>query len=304
MKIRFIVNPKSGGGEPAKRWPHVREFFRGENWDFDVAFTENRGHGTALALAALKDGCDLLVTLGGDGLIHEVVNGMFREGKAVNPAASLAIIPCGTGNDLGRALHLPGETMAAARHLARSKESRLIDLGEAACVRDGKREWRVFANDADLGFAAEVVERVTRTGKFSRGTAPYFVGILRTALQYRNQEMALEANGRAIRGKMTTVLICNGQSTGGGMRVAPDAILDDGLFDVVVAGDLRPWEIIWHAPKIYRGAHVRVRKVSVHRTRTVSVTSPQRLPVAADGELIGEGPVSFRVLPAALRVRV
>ena len=88
------------------------------------------------------------------------------------------------------------------------------------------------------------------------------------------------------------------------MRVAPDAILDDGLFDVVVAGDLRPWEIIWHAPKIYRGTHVRIRKVSVQRARTVTVTSPQRLPVAADGELIGEGPVNFRVLPAALRVRV
>ena len=88
------------------------------------------------------------------------------------------------------------------------------------------------------------------------------------------------------------------------MWVAPQASLDDGLFDVIAVGGLRPWEIFWHAPKIYRGTHIAIRQVSVHRARTVSVTSPERLSVVADGELIGESPATFRVLPLALRVRV
>ena len=242
--------------------------------------------------------------VGGDGLVNEVVNGMFTDGNAVNPQASLGIVPCGTGNDLARMLGLPRETLAAARHLARSQRTRVLDVGEITRTVRGKRERRLFANDANLGFAAEVVERLEGTGKFSRGTLPYFTALLRTALRHRNHAMTLQIDGRESAGSLTTVLICNGRSTGGGMRVAPDAILDDGLFDVVVVGSLRPWQILWHAPKIYRGTHVAIRKVSVERARTITVASPERLAVVADGELVGESPATFRVLPAALRVRV
>jgi len=270
---------------------------------FEVVFTQGRGHGIALARRAVTDGVDLIVAVGGDGTVCEVVNGMMAGGE-VKPAITLGIIPCGTGNDLARMLGLPRETLAAARHLARSNQSRLIDVGEVIAAVGGKTERRFFANDANMGFAAEVVERTERTGKFSRGTVPYFVALLLTAIGHRNHEMKLRIDGRESEARMTTVLICNGQSTGGGMLVAPDAVLDDGQFDVVVVGSLRPWEIFWHAPKIYRGTHIAIRKVSVHRARTVSVASPERLSVVADGELIGEGPATFRVLPAALRVRV
>ena len=304
MKTLFIVNPKSGGGKPARRWPETREVFRAENWTFEVAFTESRGHATQLTRVALKDGFEAIVAVGGDGTVYEVVNGMMADGKAVNPAASLGIIPCGTGNDLARMLGLPRETLAAALHLARSNQSRLIDVGEVISTVGGRSERRFFVNDANLGFAAKVVERTERTGKFSRGTVPYFWALLLTALRHRNHAMTLRIEDRQFDGEMTTVLICNGQSTGGGMRVAPDAVLDDGQFDVVVVAGLSPLEILWHAPKIYRGTHVAIRKVSVHRARTLSVASPQRLSVVADGERIGESPVTFRVLPAALRVRV
>jgi diacylglycerol kinase (ATP) len=300
----FIVNPRSGRGKAGERWPQIREILHAENYTFEVAFTQSRGRGTPLARTALHDGFELIVAVGGDGVVHEVVNGMIAEGKAVNPEASLGIIPCGTGNDLARMLGLPRKTLAAARHLTRSSQSRLIDVGEVISTVNGKSERRFFANDANLGFAAEVVERTERTGKFSRGTLPYFVALLLTALRHRNHDMTLRIDGRQFEGKMTTVLICNGQSTGGGMWVAPEAALDDGQFDVVVVGGLSPLEILWHAPKIYRGTHVAIRQVSVHRGRMVSVASPERLSVVADGELIGKSPATFRVLPAALRVRV
>jgi YegS/Rv2252/BmrU family lipid kinase len=234
-------------------------------------------------------------------LINEVVNGLLTAG---NPEARLGIIPCGTGNDLARMLGLPRETFAAAEHLARSNQTRMIDAAEVTCATNGQQQRRFFANDANLGFAAEVVERLERTGKFSRGTAPYFTALLRTALRHRNHEITLQWNGQTVTQPLTTVLICNGQTTGGGMRVAPDAVLDDGALDLIVVGGLRPWEILWHAPKIYRGAHIAIRKVSVHRAQSLSVSSRDPLSVVADGELIGQTPARFQVLPAALRVLV
>lgn len=301
MKTLFIVNPKSGRGKPAECWPRLREIFSAVNPDFSVTFTESRGHAIALSRSAIRDGFERVMAVGGDGLVNEVVNGLL---SAQNSTVSLGIIPCGTGNDLARMLGLPRDIFAAAQHLARSQQTRTIDAAEVTCVINGPPQSRFFANDANLGFAAEVVERLERTGKFSRGTAPYFTALLRTALRHHNHEITLQWDDQTVTQPLTTVLICNGQTTGGGMRVAPDAVLDDGALDLIVVGSLRPWEILWHAPKIYRGTHVSIRKVSVHRLRTVSVTSPSPLSVVADGELIGKSPAHFRVLPAALRVMI
>lgn len=304
VKAHFIINPASGRGKPAKCWPHIREIFRAVNREFDCTFTQRRGEASEIARQAARAGCELIVPVGGDGTIHEVVNGLFRDGKAINPQTALGLIPSGTGNDLARVLGLPGEALAAAQHLAASNQSRLIDLGEATVTARGKTERHLFTNDADLGFAAKVVERLERGGKFSRGTAPYFIALLRTALEHRNQPMQLKLGERVWEENLTTVLICNGQSTGGGMMVAPNAIVDDGLFDVVIVDALSRLEIFRHAPKIYRGTHLNLRQVSVPRAEVVSLTSAERVPIVADGELIGEAPATFCVLPRALRVMI
>lgn len=301
MKTLFIVNPKSGRGKPAQCWPRLKEIFSATNCNFSVAFTESRGHAIALSRSAIHNGVEQLIAVGGDGLVNEVVNGLL---SAKNPETRLGIIPCGTGNDLARMLRLPRDTFAAAQHLARSKQTRVIDAAEVTCAINGQPQRRFFANDANLGFAAEVVERLERTGKFSRGTAPYFTALLRTALRHRNHKITLQWGGQTLTQPLTTVLICNGQTTGGGMRVAPDAVLDDGALDLIVVGSLRPWEILWYAPKIYRGTHVSIRKVSVHRVSELSVDARNPLSVVADGELIGRTPAHFRALPQALRVCV
>lgn len=303
-KTLFIINPKSGRGKPAKCWPLIAGIFREANWNFDAAFTEHRGHALTLARKAAENGVGAIFSVGGDGTVHEIVNGLFNDGKAINPQLSLGILPCGTGNDLARLLGLPRETLAAARHLAASTRSRLIDLGEATVTSGGRTVRHLFTNDADAGFAANVVERLERGGKFSRGTAPYFLALLRTALQHRNQPIVLKLGEQVLSEPLTTVLICNGKSTGGGMKVAPNAMVDDGLFDVVIIRALSRGEIFRHAPKIYSGSHLKMPQVSVPRAREVSLTSPECVPIVADGELGGETPASFRVLPAALRVMV
>jgi len=104
MRATFIVNPKSGRGKPARLWPAIHELFRAASWNFEVSFTERRGDAARLAGRAARDGCELIVAVGGDGTIHEVVNGLVAEGKAINPETAWGIIPCGTGNDLARVL--------------------------------------------------------------------------------------------------------------------------------------------------------------------------------------------------------
>lgn len=304
VKAFFIINPTSGRGKSAKRWPHIREIFRTAKWQFDFAFTQRRGEAREIARQAVRGNFETIVPIGGDGTIHEVVNGLFADGPAINPDATLGIVPGGTGNDLARALGLPGETLAAARHLATSQRTRRIDLGEATATSAGGPQRRLFTNDADIGFAATVVERLERSGKFSRGSAPYFVALLLSALRHRNHPVRLQIGDRTMESELTTVLICNGQSTGGGMLVAPNAIVDDGLFDVVSVGALSRPGIFRHAPKIYRGTHLKLRQVSVQRAKEVALSSATRLPIATDGEFMGVAPASFRVLPAALKVRV
>lgn len=303
-KAFFIINPTSGRGKAANGWPQIREIFRTANWHFDFAFTQRRVEAVEIARQAASGGFETIVPIGGDGTIHEVVNGLFAEGRAINPDITLGIIPGGTGNDLARALGLPSETLPAAQRLASSQQTHRIDLGEATVSAAGESRRRLFINDADIGFAATVVERLERTGKFSRGSAPYFAALLLSALRHRNHPVKLQVGDQITESELTTVLICNGQSTGGGMLVAPNAIVDDGLFDVVSVGALSRPGIFWHAPKIYRGTHLKLRQVSVQRAGQVTLSSATRLPIATDGEFIGVAPASFRILPAAIKVRV
>ncbi len=300
-----IVNPVSGRGKADRQWPRIREELQAAKLRFEVAFTRERGQGVELARQGIKDGFGLIVAAGGDGSVHDVVNGMMSDPGPARPDACLGVIPCGTGNDLVRILGYPREPLAAARHLARSQHSRVIDLGEVTCTgHDGKRVRQIFVNDANLGLAAEVVERLERAGKVGCGTIPYLTMLVRAAIGHRSQQVALELDGSRREARMSLILVCNGQFTGGGMWVAPGAAPDDGRFDVVATDGLTALEILWHAPSIYRGTHLRLRQVSLHRAATLSVDSPQRFPVVADGEPIGECPAQFRVLPGALRVLV
>jgi len=303
-KAFFIINPTSGRGKAAKCWPQIRDLFRAAKWAFESAFTQRRGEAMEIARQAATGGFEIIVPIGGDGTIHEVVNGWFADGRAINPDATIGIIPGGTGNDVARTLGLPSETLAAARRLADSQQTLRIDLGEATVIAAGEPRRRLFINDADIGFAATVVERLERTGKFSRGSAPYFAALLLSALRHRNHLVSLRVGDQTIERELTTVLICNGQSTGGGMLVAPNASVDDGLFDVVSVGALSRPGIFWHAPRIYRGTHLKMRQVSVQRAGEVALSSAARLPIATDGEFIGVAPAGFRILPAVLKVRV
>ncbi|MDE3088216.1 MAG: diacylglycerol kinase family lipid kinase [Chloroflexota bacterium] len=305
MKSKLIVNPMSARGTMQKRWHEIEATLRAENLEYDFALTERRGHATELARAALAAGYELIVAVGGDGTLNEVVNGMLdADSKAINPSAALGVISSGTGSDFVRTAGLPREMIAAARHLAHATASRPLDIGEMTFRHaEGKEARRYFANVAGMGFDAEVIERLERSGKRGGGTIPYYSALLTTISRYRNKDVTLQVDDRHMQGKMNSVVICNGKYFGGGMMVGPNATLDDGQFDVIILGDFGTLEVVLNTPRLYNGTILNHPKVSEYRGQTVTVEAKQRMLIEADGELIGEGPATFRVLPGALKLR-
>ena len=301
--MRVIVNPVAANGVVGKRWPQVRDILRAEGGQFDVSFTEGPHHATELVREALSAGYRTIVAVGGDGTLNEVVNGLVIEGM-VDPPVNLGIIPGGTGSDSVRTLGIPHDYRAACHRLLRGKPH-CIDLGSVTCVSDGREIQRYFLNVAGLGFDGEVAERVNRSSKALGGTLPFLSSLFVKLLTYQNKtvEVTLDCQQR-LQQKANSVLVCNGRYVGGSMHIAPHAALDDGLFDIVIIGDTGRLEIIANVPRIYRGTHLSHPKVDEYHAREVRVEAQERMLLQADGELIGEAPATFQIIPQALHVLI
>ncbi|MEE8353021.1 MAG: diacylglycerol kinase family protein, partial [Dehalococcoidales bacterium] len=241
-----------------------------------------------------------IVSVGGDGTINEVVNGLHDGGGG---DVSLGIISTGTGSDFIRSIGLPPRYADACRRLLDSHRL-LVDLGSVEYSVDGRREKRLFVNFAGLGFDAEVVRATTQRFKALGGLPSYLLGLLTTFLSYRNRDISLTIDGQTETRKLCTVVIGNGRYGGGSMLVAPDADLSDGLFDVVTIGDISKPDLLWSLPRIYKGTHLSHPKVNVIRTSEVTVDSVTGAFIQADGELLGLTPARFTIIPSALNILV
>jgi len=300
--MKLIVNPVAANGAVGRNWPRVRDFLQAEGARFDTVLTEEPGHATQLARQALNDGYRTIVAVGGDGTVNEVLNGLVEEGS-VDPEVTLGIIPWATGTDFARTLDIPRDYVEACRHLLRC-EPRPVDLGRITCFREGQEVERYFINAAGLGFDGEVAEVVKRFPKVLGGTITYLVCLLIALVTYRNKNVELSFDGQPVRGRVNSVIVCNGRYFGGGMFIAPGASLDDGLFNVVILGNLNKLEVVVNLPRIYKGTHLTHPKVSHFYAKEVHVEARERMFLQAEGELIGEAPATFQIIPQALRVLV
>jgi YegS/Rv2252/BmrU family lipid kinase len=254
--------------------------------------SEFPGH---LVQAAGEARDSLLVVIGGDGTVNEVVNGVAGRD------AEIAVLPCGTGQDFARTHGVPGDLDDAVR-VALGGETRTIDLGRVE-LADGTS--RFFANVASAGMSGAVARRANAMTKRFGGRATFYYALTREFLRWRNTEVAVELDAGVRReGAMHDVIVANGRSHGGGMKLAPAAEQDDGLFDVVLIGDITKLDFVTTSPKLYSGAYLSHRKVELLRSPTVSITAGEPLPLEVDGEPIGTTPARFEIVPSALRLRV
>jgi diacylglycerol kinase (ATP) len=294
----FLVNPASANGKTGKRWPEIARAAHAAGLRGEAIFSERPGQLGDLAREAADEGATLLVVVGGDGTIHEVVNGIAgREG------IELALIPCGTGWDFARTHEVPKRLDGALR-IAKGGQARPFDLGRATYRADGSEQTAWFANMASVGMSGAVAAKANSTTKALGAKTSYLYALGTVFARWKNVELRVRVDEEERNGLMEDTIVAVGRYLAGGMMITPDAEPDDELFDVLLIGDLTKTELVRVMPKIYRGTHLPHPKGEVIRGRTVSIEADDPLPIQLDGEQPGTTPVRFEIAPAAIRLRV
>jgi len=290
-----IGNPKAGRG---RGFDELRSALESTSIEFTIATTERRGHAADLAAGASRDGYDLVVAAGGDGTVHEVVNGLLRS-DGERPL--LGIVPLGSGCDYVKTFGIPTEVGAAVQLLASNTPPRTVDAGEITFrTKDGEGR-RFFVNIAEVGIGPEVVDRATRLPRFL-GPAMYFFGFLLTLPRFRQRTATIDVDGRTSEVGLTNLVVAIGQVFGGGMRVAPKADPSDGRFDVQIQTGSK-MDYVAGIPKVYKGTHIPHPRIAEESGAIVTVRCEPDAMIEADGEVLGTTPATFRTLPGALRLK-
>ncbi len=306
MKAYLIVNPFSAAGRTGRHFDRIARAVRAAIGDFECAFTRSQGDGARLAREAVRAGSGLVVAVGGDGTASEVIDGLAAA-RPRDPDPLFGFIPRGTGGDLRRTLGLPLDLEGAARALAGGREI-VCDLGRIEFAgHDGTVQVRHFANVAGCGVSGVVSREVNRGLKLGGGKLSFMLASAKALLRWRDQPVRWRADGGSWTEQLVTSLsVCNGRFFGGGMLVAPDARVDDGLLDVVVWSGFGIADFVTKKRMLYDGTHVTLPNTRVLRARTVEAeaASGARVLLDVDGEQPGTLPARFGILPGALRVRV
>lgn len=303
-KAALVVNPVSANGLTRKRWPEIASAFEQEGLSYEHSFTEAPGHATELTRRYLEKGCDLVVSVGGDGTANEVINGFFAGGKAVRREAAFGYISTGTGGDLGRTIGTPRSILEAVQHLIRC-QPRPVDLGRVNFINNmGDEEIRYFVNVAGLGLDGDIVDRVNRTSKALGGFISFLWGTVASLLLYQNQNMTIAVDGKIIVDEpVTFVAIGNGCYFGGGMKVAPTALMDDGLFDIIILQNLSKIKLLLNLHRVYRGTHLTHPRIKSLQGRLITVNSKGTALLNLDGEQPGRAPAEIELLPQAINLK-
>jgi diacylglycerol kinase (ATP) len=300
----MIVNPASDNGRTARRWPGIARAAAGRGLDLDVRATEAAGHASELTRTALREGADLIVAVGGDGTVSEVANGFFDGDDPIRPEAELAVVPRGSGCDFVKTFGIPKQVERAVE-VASGTTVQTIDLGRVRFTDwDGQPATRIFCNVASAGLTGVAADRVNRSGKPLGATVAFAWGTIVTFVGYRNSRFRVAIDERALDQVCNNVIVANCRFYASGMKIMPMADPRDGLLDVLVWGNVGKADLARNLHKLYRGTHIGHPKADISRARRVTVEPDVALPIEADGETPGVTPVTFEVVPAALRLRV
>lgn len=314
VKTLVIVNPRAGGGAAAKAFPDVQAALREHGVDFDAAYTRAPLHAMELARDAPAQGYGLVVAVGGDGINHEVLNGLMRA-SGEQETVALAIIPLGTGNDLIKSLPPPLEPggkrnswQAAVERIAAGKTI-LADVGRVSgdVPAPGQPHPQYFANGLDVGFGAMVARAVQNVPRWLPPTGYYMAGIAKVLANYNLPRVTITLDDSPPRELTTTMtIVANGRCFGSSFWLTPGAEVTDGWFDVLIADRLGRLPILALIPRLMKGTHLGHPALTFTRGRRVVIESRDAMVVEADGELpfLEAHRLEMVLLPGRLRVIV
>jgi len=303
-KLTVIVNPHAGRRRVEREIPELERNLRSKGLDYVLLRTEGPGDATRFAREALEGGGRFVVAAGGDGTVHEVVNGMLdAEGKPVGEDPVLGVVAAGSGSDFVRTFGLPGDATRACSHLT-GDNTYPLDVGKITyAAPGGGTETRYFVNVAEAGLGAAVAARADRMSP-RLGQAKYFVGFWLTLPRFKLADVRLRADRKTYEGPAYMIVVGNGQYYGGGMKVSPRSYPGDGVLDGVVFKGPKS-DAFTMIPKIYRGEHVPHPHIEELRVKTELVVEADRpLPIEADGEVLGNTPATFAVIPHPIKMKL
>ncbi len=292
-KWTIVANPVSGKGRSRALAMQTGTLLTSAGVSNEVLYTSRPGDAEELARKAVEEGSAGVLACGGDGTLHEVINGVM--GHPLASEVTVGIIPAGRCNDFVAAMDLP-KTADGVAHLIAAGRSRQIDLGAVG--------HRYFATVATLGFDSAVSQYVAdgHVPRFLSGTPSYLYAIFLQILRYRDAMVHLEGEDFEYSGRIFLAATANTAQYGGNMKIAPGAVADDGALDVCLVQSVSRWEVVKMVPRVFSGGHLSNPAVSMHRVKRLKVEAEAPMPIWADGERVAEAPAEISVVPKALNL--
>lgn len=292
MKYKIIVNPAAGRGSVKEKLHQLINILNEEKLNYDIVQTEKAGHGTELAAQAHREGYKGVIAVGGDGTVHEVLNGIIKADAEDMP---LGIIPLGTGNDLARTLQVPFDLREAVRTIKGGCRT-AIDIGEDC---DG-----YFSIILGIGFPADVMHHTNTVQNAIKGPLAIFLSVYKVLSKLRPYKIKMKLDSATIEEEVMGIFILNTRFTGGGMQIVPTAAYNDGLLDIMVLKKMSRLDVILTIPKVYKGKHLNHPKVSFYRSQTIEIESTEPMRKTFDGNVYGLTPLRTKIMPRRLSVIV
>lgn len=301
----FIVNPNAGNGSTGVNWPHIRALAQSTLAPFQSYVTSGPGDAGRFAGEAIAAGAGQVICVGGDGTLNEVLNGYMRHAQSVRCGVRVGFIPNGTGCDFIKTVRIPGDIRKAVAVIA-ANNACAVDVGRLHYKDHGQRtRCRYFHNITSFGLGGEVAQRVNRTAKPFGPFVSFIWATLISVFQYGQKKIYLTVDEHFERTcTVWNVAVSNGRYHGGGMCVAPDACVHDGLFHVTVIGGLSFPQVFLNLPRLYNGRILQIKKVVSVTGKRIEAFSPQSVLLEVDGEQPGTLPVVIDMLPGALNLIV
>lgn len=298
MRIAIILN-----GISRKKTKFYSDFLPALKSKFDVEIfeTQSENHATELAAKATANAFDVILSAGGDGTLHQIINGVLNsQNKKKQPA--IGIIPLGTGNDFARTCGIKSDVNQLIQFLEKNK-AEPIDIGFVNCVdKNGKAVARYFINACSLGMGPEVVKRLKKSDRSLGPSLTYFKAITATFLSHKPQEVYAQSDSLEWKGKARVLAVANGKSFGNALYIAPDAEPQDGQFNIFVAGDLPLWKFLLYLQTIKSGKKLVDPKITYGKLNALELTAPEPCAIEAEGEAIGFLPARITLLPSLINV--
>ncbi len=292
-----IINPTSGNGSSRQKWPQIKTLLESYNFDFDFAFTEHENHSQELIQQAIENGFYNIICVGGDGTLHNIVNGIMNQTNVSSNQVPIGMVPIGTGNDWIKTHNIPND-LEKAIQLIKNGNKKIQDLGKIEFL-DEDRNPVFFNNLAGVGFDGFVVSKVHKYKHF--GALAYLTGAALGLFSFKNFKSKVVVDNKEINSKTLMVLVGLCNYSGGGMQLTKNANPFDGLFDISIAKNIGKLNIIKNLTKLFNGKIVNHKKVKTLKSKAISITiDDEDLPfIQADGELIGQGNINLSVVPKA-----